>query len=383
MRTKVVYLFDQLLFSAFSFVLFLVVDKQFDLADVAQYSVMVSGCAFLLNFGFALMVERRLGGEDKRLTFYDFIVLITLVGVMDALISSVLWHDYKHSVLLGLTMFASSMLWLSRRITLLDEGLIKFSVMLTVLSGAGSVCAAYVVQRFSWFLVTYSLICAVAVTILVALSIRSAGKGVRHSFGVLLAEPGHLLKSVMLVPLLWFPSNGIYLVLTYLGSTHVLVEMRKLLMLLSPVQQLSSAMINYIFSRNRNYASSRFEYLVLPLSIAVLATPVCAVIYKVLLDGPVVGLDLWFAFALIVGCMLAISIMQSVLRVGGKQSAVIVSFSIAVIVKLMCLVLFYYFGGGISLTAGFISMAVAYSASAVSLGFFFAPWHNKSERVEL
>lgn len=372
MRAKLFYFFDQLLFSVFGFILFLILERRFPAADVAEYSVMISGSAFLLNLGFAVMIERLLGQDDKYISFYDFLVLVLLIALASGSIYFLLWIDYAHGLSLALAMFITALVWLIRRICVLEVCYVRHSMAVTSVSGLASLTLAWQLSRFDLFLAAYCLIYACATLYLSRLSIRRREEGLWSSLHRIVGEPGRLVRSLLLVPLLWLPSNGIYLVLSFFGSASVMIETRKLLMLLSPIQQFSVAMINYIFSKGKRYTSSHVEMYVLPVAITIAVTPVCAVVYNKLLQGANTEFALWFAFALIVVCMLIISLTQSILRVQGHQSIVIAALTLTAIVKMACLLAVKGYAGGIDLVSGFISMAAAYCAGALVLGAVYA-----------
>lgn len=381
MRAKLLYLLDQLLFSAFSFVLFLILARRFSVADVAEYSVMVSGAAFLLNLGFAVMIERLLGQDDKDISFYDLLVLVLLTALASVLMYCLLWVDYSNGLSLVVAMFSTALVWLIRRICVLDDYYLKHSMMVTSISGLASLVLAWQLSRFDQFLFFCCVINVCSILYLSFLSIRNWGQGLWSSLYAVAGEPRRLVKSLLLVPLLWFPSNGIYLILSFVGNASVMIETRKLLMLLSPVQQFSAAMINYIFSKGKRYASSRVELYVLPAVIALAVTPVCAVFYNTLLQGANTEASLWFAFALIVLCILIISLIQSLLRVLGDQAMVIAVLALMAAVKIACLFAVNSYVGGIDLANVFISMATAYCSGALVLGVAYASKCKKSERA--
>lgn len=381
MRVKFLYLIDQLFFSAFGFVLFLVLDGSFPEADVAEYAVMISGGAFLLNLGFAVMVERLLGEDDRGISFFDFAVLLLIVAVSAALVYFVLWREYVHGVVMGLTLFTTSIVWLVRRICVLDSDYVVRTIIVTSISGSASLLFAWGLSEFQCFLIAHCIFNGCAIVYLSYLSVRSMGVGLGASLVSVVEHPKRLTKSLLLVPLLWFPSNGIYIILSFFSGASVLIEMRKLLMLLSPVQQLSTAMINFIFSKGRRYEVSALELYVLPLMASLAVTPVCAVIYNKFLHGASAQVSLWLAFATIVVCMLVISSLQSALRVRGAQLVVVGVLALVAIVKLICLFMFYSIQGEISLGDGLISMAVAYSVGALVLGASYALKYKSSERA--
>ncbi|MEB3901402.1 hypothetical protein ODI84_14630 [Pseudomonas putida] len=371
MRTKALYIVDQLLFSAISFILFLILDRRFQSEDVAQYSVMISGAAFLLNVGFALTVEKSLGQETKVFSFYDLVAIASLLILASIPIYIFLWGSYLYGKSLAALMVINALLWLARRICVLNSRNIHKTICISTVSGLLLSVASMLIVDFFQLLMVFIIISTISLAWLSSIAIHSRGNGWMASIKEIFIPPGQLLKSISLVPLLWFPSNGIYLILSSLGETFVIIETRKLLMLLSPVQQVSSAIINYIFSRGRRYNSSFVEVAILPLAASLIVTPVSAVVYNSFLAGHNTTLSLWFAFALIVASMITISIAQSVFRVHGIHSVVITVFSFLALVKITCLYLYINYMGGVDLLGSFGSMAIAYVLSSALLMVMF------------
>ncbi len=368
MKEKILYIFDQVLFSAVNFIVFIVLDYRFNVGDVSQYSIMISATAFLLNLGFALKVESLLGTDNKIISLSDFALLSIFMLMASAVIYLFLWQNYVNGILLAVSMFASSLLWIIRRICVLDSQKVKYSVMVTiVLGGVLSLCG-YLLLEYESFLVVFGVANFCAVVFLCFLVVVVDKKSLTESCGELFASPRNLSKSLLLVPLLWFPSNGIYLLLAGLGNQVAIIEVRKLLMLLSPIQQLSAALISFIFSRGADHKLTHLEVFFVPLTLSLVVSPLAALIYNSVLNGSAKSFILWFGFALIAFSMIVISLLQSMLRVLGGQVTVIFSLFIAVTVKVGALYCFYQFGAGyVDVTDSMLAMAAGYCISAVFL----------------
>ncbi len=372
MKEKILYIVDQFLFSAVNFIVFVVLDYKFDVDDVAQYAIMISAAAFLLNFGFAIKVERLLFSSDRLFSANDFFVLCMLLFIVSVVLYFLLWFTYAGGFWLAMVMFTSSVLWVIRRVCVLDSKRVKYSVAATLVVGTLASLSAYVCNVYVDVLMLVCLVNCMALIYLSLLTIKKKNESFKDNVLSIFADPLALAKSVMLVPLLWFPSNGIYLFLASLGSPAAIVEVRKLLMLLSPIQQISGAMINFVFSKGGGYKVTYLEVWVAPLTITLIVTPVAAILYGTLLHGTSEGIFMWAAFALIVFAMIVISLLQSNLRVLGKQASVIASLAVAVAVKLSFLFGFYSFGeGGVGVTDSLVSMAAAYALSALFLYIYF------------
>lgn len=372
MKEKILYIADQFLFSAVNFIIFIALDYKFDVDDVAQYAIMISAAAFLLNFGFAIKVERLLFSSDRLFGVNDFFVLCIFLFVASVTLYFLLWFTYAGGFWLAMVMFTSSVLWVVRRVCVLDSKRVKYSIAATLVVGSLASLSSYVCSVYVDVLMLVCLVNSIALAYLSVLTIQKKNESFKDNFLGVFSDPLALAKSVMLVPLLWFPSNGIYLFLASFGSPSAIVEVRKLLMLLSPIQQVSGAMINFVFSKGGAYKVSYLEVWVAPLIIALIVTPMAALLYGKLLDGTSAGIFMWAAFALIVFAMIVISLLQSNLRVLGKQTSVIASLAVAVLVKVSFLFALYGFGeGGVGVTDSLVSMAAAYTLSALFLYAFF------------
>lgn len=368
MKEKILFVIDQVLFSVINFIVFLTLDHRFFVEDVAQYSVMISASAFLLNFGFAVKVEKLLYTSERQFGISDLLVLFFWVLVAGFVIYFFLWSDCKSGILLALVMVTNSLLWVLKRICVLDSKRIKFSIGVTLYFGIGVMLGASLLSNYSDVLRFFLAVNISACVYLSLLVMTKNLKTFRESFLEVFSLPLVLIKSLVLVPLLWFPSNGVYIFLASIGAPLAIVEVRKVLMLLSPIQQISGALISFLFSKGHSYKLSYIEVLLLPFMIAIVAAPVAAVLYERFLNGQPEGVLMWVSFAMIVLAMIMISLLQSRLRVFGRQMTVVNSLIVAVVIKISLLYYFYsQSNGGIGISDSLFSMAVAYVFSAIYL----------------
>tara|TARA_B100000749_G_scaffold280691_1_gene278008 strand:- start:1823 stop:2953 length:1131 start_codon:yes stop_codon:yes gene_type:complete len=336
-KTKLLFIIDQLIFSASNFILFFVADATYTQPTSNAFSLMLSASALAFNVAFALSIEPPITKRENNIDQYDLAIGATASILLCYIGGKILWPDFENNLLLSAAAASCALLWLSRKACILDESRLSSSIFLTTLWLATTTAACYLAPNAEIFFYYYTSINTLFIITLCSKAIRKNRDGGPAKLREIRAKKKLYFSSVLLAPLLWFPSNGIYPILSFAGS-NALADTRKILMLLSPSQQGASAIASYIFSRRTLITVPAKNLLTLAVPLASVNTLLAFAF--ILLFGRIETTPLlWAVFFSTAILMIAITTIQSVLRAHSHQSSVVISLAVGAATQILAVLL--------------------------------------------
>src|SRR5690606_22016681 len=185
--------------------------------------------------GFAVFLERHVVKDERIASIAEFALLFVALSCACAISFFFFFPKNDNNDILIFVLISYSFFWVCKRFLILVPNKIKISILINLLFLLTSLPMVLMAGSYREFLGLYFILIIAACIFTLSNCKLNWSLSLGSVFKAIFFDKKLFFYSLCLVPLLWFPSNGIYILLSYAGSSFALVEARKLLMLMSPV----------------------------------------------------------------------------------------------------------------------------------------------------